>query len=159
MPAARLPAAYPYLGMDAEGRGGHGERAKIMKHILKIVILGALPFFLVGCGGSAAGAAYRHISSEEAQRMMQEETNYIILDVRTQKEYSEGHIPKAICIPNETIEKTPPKDLPDKKQMILVYCRSGRRSKEAAHKLTDMGYSNIVEFGGIIDWHGEITAE
>ena len=130
-----------------------------MSHFLKLIILGALPFFLVGCGGSASGTEYKHISSEEAQRMMQKETNYIILDVRTKKEYSEGHIPKAICMPNEIIEKTPPKELPDKNQMILVYCRSGRRSKEAAQKLSDMGYRNIVEFGGIIDWHGEITAE
>ena len=130
-----------------------------MRHLLKVIILGTLPFFLVGCGGNAAGAGYRHISPEEAQRLMKEETNYIILDVRTGKEYGEGHIPKAICIPNEVIEKTPPKELPDKNQMILVYCRSGRRSKEAAQKLSDMGYRNIVEFGGIIDWHGEITAE
>ena len=130
-----------------------------MNRILKFALLGVTALFLVGCGGNTARAEYRHISSDEAQRLMETESGYIILDVRTQQEYSEGHIPGAICIPNETIGKKPPAELADKEQMILVYCRSGRRSKEAAQKLADMGYKNIVEFGGIIDWHGEVVKD
>ena len=80
----------------------------------------------------------------------------MIVDVRREDEYAEGHIPGAILIPNESIENTPPKELPGFKQIILVYCRSGRRSKEASQKLADMGYSNVYEFGGITDWTGEI---
>ena len=83
--------------------------------------------------------------------------DYILLDVRTQAEYAEGHIPGAICLPNETIGSEPPAELPDREQTILVYCRSGRRSAEAAQKLADMGYVNVLEFGGILDWTGEIV--
>lgn len=97
---------------------------------------------------------YRTVSMETAVQMMEEESGYIILDVRTQAEFEEKHIPGAICIPNETIGVNPPEQLPDKEQLILVYCRSGNRSKQAAQKLADIGYSNIVEFGGIIDWKG-----
>ncbi len=99
---------------------------------------------------------YRQVTQEEAAQMMQTEKDYIILDVRTQSEYNDGHIPKAICIPNETIDTQEIPLLPDKSQLILVYCRSGRRSKEAAEKLAKIGYTNIVEFGGIITWTGEI---
>ena len=87
---------------------------------------------------------------------MENEPDYIILDVRTQEEYDEGHIPGAICIPNETIGDQPPALLPDKDQLIFVYCRSGNRSKQASAKLAALGYTNIKEFGGIIDWTGEI---
>lgn len=98
---------------------------------------------------------YTQISQEEAKEMMTKDDGHIIVDVRTQEEYASGHIPGAICIPNETIESTPPEELPDRSQVILVYCRSGRRSKEAAQKLADLDYSNVYEFGGIIDWTGE----
>ncbi len=87
--------------------------------------------------------------------IMNSEENYIILDVRTWEEYESGHIPGAVCIPNETIGTEAPLGLPDKNQLILVYCRSGNRSKQAAGKLAAMGYTNIVEFGGINGWHGE----
>ena len=87
---------------------------------------------------------------------MREEKNYIILDVRRPDEYSEGHIPNAINIPNEEISASEIRELPDRAQLILVYCRSGRRSKEAAEKLVKLGYTNIVEFGGILDWKGDI---
>lgn len=103
-------------------------------------------------------ASYTQISQEEAQRMMEVDDGHIILDVRRQDEYDSGHIPGAICIPNETISAEMPKELPDLNQVILVYCRSGRRSKEAAQKLYDIGYTHVFEFGGIIDWTGEITA-
>lgn len=101
--------------------------------------------------------SYRQISQDEAKRMMKQNDGHIIVDVRTFEEYDGGHIPGAVCIPNESISKEPPEELPDFDQVILIYCRSGRRSKEAARKLFDMGYKNVCEFGGIIDWTGETT--
>ena len=95
-------------------------------------------------------------SMDEIQEIMNDNTDYIILDVRTLEEYNEGHIPNAICIPNETIDETVTQQLPNKHQLILIYCRSGNRSKQAANKLLQLGYTNLVEFGGIIDWAGEI---
>ena len=89
--------------------------------------------------------------------MMDIEDDHVIVDVRRQDEFDEGHIPGAICIPNESIIDTQPEELPDLDQIILVYCRSGRRSKEASQKLFDMGYTNVFEFGGIIDWTGEVV--
>lgn len=100
-------------------------------------------------------APYTQIDTAEAARLMQTEKDYIILDVRTEEEYKSGHIPNAICIPNETITGGEIGALKDKNQLILVYCRSGRRSKEAAQKLANLGYHNVKEFGGIIDWTGE----
>ena len=99
---------------------------------------------------------YEQISMEDAVRLMKEEEDYIILDVRTVEEYEAGHIPNAICISNETIGTEDPKELPDKEQLILVYCRSGNRSKQASGKLVALGYTNVKEFGGIIDWDGDI---
>ena len=104
-----------------------------------------------------SSATYRHISQEEARQAWAEDASAIILDVRRQDEYAEGHIPGAICIPNESIGTEPPAELPDLKQPIYVYCRSGKRSKEAAQKLADMGYVNVFEFGGILEWTGEIV--
>ena len=97
-----------------------------------------------------------NITAEEAKQIMDSEEGYIILDVRTQEEYDEGHIPGAILIPNTEIEARAEEELPDKDQLILVYCRSGRRSKLAAEILVELGYTNIREFGGIIDWPYEI---
>ena len=99
---------------------------------------------------------YTQITQEEAKQMMEQDDGHVIVDVRRQDEYDEGHIPGAILIPNESIDGEPPKELPDQDRIILVYCRSGRRSKEASQKLADMGYSNVYEFGGIIDWTGDI---
>ena len=99
-------------------------------------------------------ATYECISQEEAQALMEDGTDCIILDVRTQAEFDEKHILNAICIPNETIDTEPPAELPDKDQLILVYCRSGNRSKQASEKLAAMGYTNIKEFGGINTWTG-----
>ncbi len=98
---------------------------------------------------------YRRISMEEAVMMMQQEQNYIILDVRRADEYAAGHIPNAINVANEDIGSKEIPALPDRDQLIMVYCRSGRRSKEASEKLAALGYTNIVEFGGILDWKGE----
>ena len=102
---------------------------------------------------------YYQISQEKAMEIMKAEDDCITVDVRRKDEYDSGHIPKAILIPNETIGKERPKELPNLDQVILVYCRSGRRSKEAYKKLADMGYTNIYEFGGIIDWEGDIVKE
>jgi len=100
---------------------------------------------------------FRQVSMQEAIRMMETETGYMILDVRTAEEYASGHIPGAINIPNETIFQDNIPELPDKDQLILVYCRSGNRSKQASAKLSALGYTNIVEFGGIHSWPGEIA--
>ena len=110
---------------------------------------------LAGCGAQSEESTYRQINAEEAATLMEKESSYIILDVRTAQEYSEKHIPGAINIPNETIGDQDIPELPDKEQLILVYCRSGNRSKQASEKLVKQGYTNIVEFGGINDWTGE----
>ena len=113
---------------------------------------------LAGCGAQSEESTYRQVNAEEAATMMEEESSYIILDVRTTEEYSEKHIPGAINIPNETIGTEDIPELPDKEQLILVYCRSGNRSKQASEKLVKLGYRNIVEFGGINDWTGETVS-
>ena len=113
---------------------------------------------LAGCGAQSEESTYRQVNAEEADSMMEEETGYIILDVRTAQEYSEKHIPGAINIPNETIGTEDIPELPDKEQLILVYCRSGNRSKQASEKLVKLGYTNLVEFGGINDWTGETVS-
>jgi len=95
---------------------------------------------------------------EEAVAIMAEESGYILLDVRTPEEFRDRHIPGAVNVPNETIGTEPIGQLPDPDQLILVYCRSGNRSKQAAGKLAAMGYSNIVEFGGINDWPGAVVS-
>ena len=112
-----------------------------------------------GCAGASNNQAntYRRISMDEAMTMMAQESGYIILDVRRPDEFAAGHIPNAINVPNETIDTAEIPELPDKDQLIMVYCRSGRRSKEASEKLVKLGYTNIVEFGGILDWKGEIV--
>lgn len=122
----------------------------------RIFLLSALLLLATGCSSTQKEAnTYRQITMDEAVAMMETEENYIILDVRTLEEFKEKRIPGAICIPNETIDTKEPTALPDKEQLIMVYCRSGNRSKQAAQKLADMGYTNIVEFGGINDWTGE----
>ena len=102
---------------------------------------------------------YENITADEAKQIMDAETGYVILDVRTEEEYAEGHIPGAILIPDCEITQKAESILPDKDQKILVYCRSGRRSKNAAEALLALGYTNIWEFGGIIDWNYGIETE
>ena len=133
--------------------------------ILLIVILVIAMIFTVSCGdtgadpGDSGQIGYQQISQDEAVRIMEEESDYIIVDVRRQDEYAEGHIPGAINVPNEDITDVEPPELPDKDQILLVYCRSGNRSKEASEKLAEIGYTNVYEFGGIIDWKGYIVTE
>jgi len=113
---------------------------------------------LAGCASPAQKASsYRQINMDEAIAMMETESNYIILDVRTLEEFRDKHIPGAINVANETIGSEEIPELPDKDQLILVYCRSGNRSKQASEKLAALGYTNIVEFGGINDWPGEVV--
>ena len=130
------------------------------------MLITALSILLCGCSdkgqvmdGDGMLNSYRQISQEEAARMMEKDDGHVIVDVRRQDEYDAGHIPGAILIPNESIGDTQPEALPDLNQIILIYCRSGNRSKQAAQKLFDMGYTNIYEFGGIIDWTGEVVAD
>ena len=123
-----------------------------MKKILPFILAALL---LAGCAAPAEGGSYRQINMGEAITMMEEESGYIILDVRTAAEFAEKHIPGALNIPNETIGTEEIPELPNKEQLILVYCRSGNRSKQASEKLVALGYTNIVEFGGINDWPGE----
>ncbi len=130
-----------------------------MKKILSIIAVAILALSFFGCSADTAPITYTSISASEAKALMDSETGYIILDVRTEKEFADGHIPNALLIPDYEIEERAEKELTDKKQLILVYCRSGRRSKSAAEKLAALGYSNVKEFGGIIDWGYETAVE
>ena len=125
----------------------------------KLVFLLLAVMMLTACGQDKEndqGAVYVNITAEEAKQIMDTEEGYIILDVRTQEEYNQGHIPGAIVISHEEITEKAEEVLTDKDQLILVYCRSGRRSKIAAEALVELGYTNIKEFGGIIDWPYEV---
>ena len=127
-----------------------------MKRILPIFLAALL---LVGCAAPAEETTYRQVNMDEAITMTEEGSGYIILDVRTPEEFAEKHIPGAINVANETIGTDEIPELPDKDQLILVYCRSGNRSKQASEKLVALGYTNIVEFGGINDWPGETETQ
>ena len=129
-----------------------------MKKLLPI-LLSALMF--TGCAGTSNNQTntYRSITMDEAVDMMVKENGYFILDVRRPDEFAEGHIPGAINVGHETIGTAEIPELSDKNQLIMVYCRSGRRSKEASEKLVKLGYTNVVEFGGILDWKGEIVTD
>ena len=125
----------------------------------KLILILLAIMMLVACGQTPKQpqeAVYMNITAEEAKSLMDSEKNYIILDTRTQEEYDQGHIPGAILIPYDEILEKAESILTDKNQMILVYCRSGRRSKLAAEDLVTLGYTNIREFGGIIDWPYEV---
>lgn len=125
----------------------------------KLIFLLLAVMTLAACGQDKEndqGAVYVNITAEEAKEIMDTEEGYVILDVREQDEYDAGHISGAILIPYTQIEAKANEMLPDKDQLILVYCRSGRRSKIAAEALAELGYTNIKEFGGIIDWPYEV---
>ena len=127
-----------------------------MKKIKRLLPILLSTLILTACAAPGNSLGYKQISMSEAVKMMETEKDYIILDVRRADEFAEGHIPGAINVANESIGTEEVPELLDKSQLILVYCRSGRRSKEAAEKLVKLGYTNIVEFGGINDWKGEI---
>ena len=126
-----------------------------MRKLLSVFLAAIL---LEGCSAPKETASYRQISMDEAITMMEEESGYIILDVRTPEEFADKHILGAVNIPNETITAEEIPELPDKDQLILVYCRSGNRSKQASEKLAALGYTNVVEFGGINSWPGETVS-
>ena len=137
-----------------------------VSRVLSLLMGVCMMFSLFGCGkpfqvldgdGMVHVPAYVHISQDEAKLMMKDDDGHVIVDVRRADEYAQGHIPGAILIPNEEIGTKEPEELPDKYQVILVYCRTGRRSKEASQKLADMGYVNVYEFGGIEEWTGQIV--
>ena len=134
-----------------------------MKRILLLLLL--ILFVLTGCAQKLDGddmvgkTTYIQIDQEKAKEMMKVNDGHVVVDVRRADEYASGHIPGAILIPNESITTEKPEQLPDKDQIILIYCRSGNRSKQATQKLADMGYTNIYEFGGINTWTGEVVTE
>lgn len=139
-------------------------RMMTMKRVMGMLLVLALSLSLIGCVAEEPGEAtgsYTQIDQETAKQMMEQDDGHVIVDVRRQDEYDAGHIPGAILIPNESIGCDSPEALPDYDQVILIYCRSGNRSKQAAQKLAGMGYTHIYEFGGINTWTGEIvtTAE
>ena len=116
-------------------------------------MLAALLLLFAGCGSKTA--EYRSITQDEAKKMMDEQ-NVIILDVREKDEYDSGHIKDAVLLPVGSINKeTAAEVIPDKDSVVLVYCRSGNRSKTASQALADLGYTNVYEFGGIITWQYE----
>lgn len=139
------------------------------KQFLKYKIMGAAAVMLAGlfagCGENASSAAngssfapqsqstdYRKLTAEQAQERLKSGDELVLLDVRTALEYAQAHIPGARLLPNEEIDKEPPEQLPDKDAEILIYCRSGNRSAQAAKKLAALGYTNVYDFGGITDW-------
>ena len=134
-------------------------RRKAGRQVKKIILLILAMMLFAGCSAEVDKVDYKQITTEEAIAMMSEETDYIILDVRTPEEFESGHIKDAINIPNETIGNTELAELPDKEQLIVIYCRSGNRSKQASEKLVQLGYTNIVEFGGINTWTDELVKE
>jgi len=127
--------------------------------VKKLILIFLAMMLLTACGQDKENvqeAVYVNITAEQAKKIMDSQENYIILDTRTQEEYEENRIPGAILIPHDEITEKAEAKLPDKDQLILVYCRSGRRSKLAAEALVKLGYTNIKEFGGIIDWPYEV---
>ena len=147
------------------------ERKVKIRKIVLLIIIGIFSVFGFSCSKTGnekqdlvmskeakngKKAEYKKITSDEAKKMM-ETQKAIVVDVRTLEEYNEGHIPNAISVPLETIENEAETKLKNKDDLILVYCRSGRRSREAALKLIEKGYTNVIDFGGIQDWNGEVV--
>ena len=183
MPVAAAVSYFPILGMlmipkticyilivRSFYRYNKEKRLYVKKTGLTFLLIPAvmiiMAFSLLGCGmkkmdgdGMVREPFYAQISQDEAKLMMKDDDGHVIVDVRRADEYAKGHIPGAILIPNEEIGTEPPEELPDKNQIILVYCRTGRRSKEASQKLAEMGYVNVYEFGGIEDWTGDIVTD
>ena len=139
-----------------------------MRQILLFAVLAASLTLLSGCAlskakedtakESSSKAAYHKISAEEAYEMMVSQ-EVVVVDVRTWEEYDGGHIENAVLVPNESIGSEMPEALPDKEATLLIYCRSGRRSKDAAQKQLALGYQSVYDFGGVIDWPYELVKE
>ena len=126
---------------------------KKVKGLIIMLLISLSLFGMTACGGeNGKVSTYEQITAEQAKNIMDTEKDYVIIDARTEEEFAEGHIENAILIPEYEIATRAEKELPDKEQLILVYCRSGRRSKIASEELVKLGYTNVKEFGGIIDW-------
>ena len=126
---------------------------KKLRGLIIMLIISLSLFGLTACGGeNGKTLTYEQITPQQAKEIMDTQQDYIIIDARTQEEFAEGHIENAILIPEYEISNRAEKELPDKDALILVYCRSGRRSKIASEELVKLGYANVKEFGGIIDW-------
>ena len=131
---------------------------KKVKGLIIMLLISLSLFGMTACDGENGKAStYEQITAEQAKTIMDAEKNYIIIDARTEEEFAEGHIENAILIPEYEIKDRAQKELPDKEQLILVYCRSGRRSKIASEELVKLGYTNVKEVGGIIDWPYEVV--
>lgn len=129
---------------------------KKVKGLIIMLLISLSLFGMTACDGGNS-VTYEQITAEQAKTIMDTEKDYVIIDARTEEEFAEGHIKNAILIPEYEIAERAEKELPDKEQLILVYCRSGRRSKIASDELVKLGYTNVKEFGGIIDWPYEIV--
>lgn len=131
---------------------------KKVKGLIIMLLISLSLFGMTACGSeNGKSSTYEQITAEQAKTIMDTEKDYIIIDARTEEEFAEGHIKNAILIPEYEIASRAEKELPDKEQLILVYCRSGRRSKIASEELVKLGYTNVKEFGGIIDWPYEVV--
>ena len=131
---------------------------KKVKGLIIMLLISLSLFGMTACDGENGKAStYEQITAEQAKTIMDTEKDYVIIDARTEEEFAEGHIENAILIPEYEIKDRAEKELPDKEQLILIYCRSGRRSKIASEELVKLGYTNVKEFGGIIDWPYEIV--
>ena len=131
---------------------------KKVKGLIIMLLISLSLFGMTACGGeNGKVSTYEQITAEQAKTIMDTEKDYVIIDARTEEEFAEGHIENAIFIPEYEIAERAEKELPDKEQLILVYCRSGRRSKIASEELVNLGYTNVKEFGGIIDWPYEVV--
>ena len=129
---------------------------KKVKGLIIMLLISLSLFGMTACDGEN-NVIYGQITVEQAKSIMDTEKDYVIIDARTEEEFAEGHIENAILIPEYEIVNRAEKELPDKAQLILVYCRSGRRSKIASEELVKLGYTNVKEFGGIIDWPYEVV--
>ena len=125
---------------------------KKLRGLILMLLISLSLFGLTACQDGGNNATYEQITAKEAKTIMDTEQDYIIIDARTEEEFAEGHIENAILIPEYEIAERAEKELPEKDALILVYCRSGRRSKIASDELVKLGYTNVKEFGGIIDW-------
>ena len=130
---------------------------KKLRGLIFMLLISLSLFGLTACKEGNTNATYEQISAKEAKEIMDAEKDYIIIDARTEEEFAEGHIENAILIPEYEIAERAEKELLDKDALILVYCRSGRRSKIASEELVKLSYINVKEFGGIIDWPYEIV--
>lgn len=145
------------VGLSTANIEGNLSEGKKVKITMKPEVRETYPVQVTAIKVEVIDSSYQKISAEEAKEMMQADKNYIILDVRTIDEYNEGHIEGATLLPDNELEEKAESTLPDKEATILVYCRSGRRSAEATKELIKMGYTNVYDFGGIIDWTYEVV--